>query len=125
MTINSQVNQIAHELSILNLNTFTISRPIILRSFLQYSFEWYASKEKISFNHNNLLGTINSVMNKMFEMKLISREEKGTLKALLANAEIINLLNEVTHNFQTNSLPKTVLIDFYNSIHPLIKNIYK
>ena len=125
MTINSQVNQIAHELSILNLNTFTISGPIILRSFLQYSFVWYASKEKISFNHNNLLGTINSVMNKMFEMKLISREEKGTLKALLANAEIINLLNEVTHNFQTNSLPKTVLIDFYNSIHPLIKNIYK
>lgn len=125
MTINSQVNQIAHELSILNLNTFTISGPIILRSFLQYSFEWYASKEKISFNHNNLLGTINSVMNKMFEMNLISREEKGTLKALLANAEIINLLNEVTHNFQTNALPKTVLIDFYNSVHPLVKNIYK
>lgn len=125
MTLNRQVNQIAHELSILNLNVYIISVPIILRSFLQYSFEWYASSKNISYNHTNLIATITSVMNKMFENNLISHEEKGALKALLKNAEIINLLNEATHNFQAPVVPKTILIDFYNSIHPVVKHIYK
>lgn len=125
MTLNRQVNQIAHELSILNLNVYIISAPIILRSFLQYSFEWYASNEKIKFNHNNLLGLITAVMNKMFENNLISREEKGALKVLLEKAEIINLLNEATHNFKTAVVSKTILIDFYDSIHPVVKHIYK
>lgn len=125
MTSNKQVNQIAHELSILNLNTFMISGPIILRSFLQYSFEWYASSKNIPYKHTNLISTITTVMNKMFENNLISREEKGALKALLNNAEIVNLLNEATHNFQAPVVPKTILIDFYNSIHPIIKHIYK
>lgn len=124
-TSSSQVNQIAHELSMLNLNTFIISGPIILRSFLQYSVEWYAEKEKIQFNHNNLLGTITSVINKMFELGIIKREEKGTLNGMLRNSDVINLLNEVTHNFQASAIPKTILIDFYNSLHPLMKNIYK
>lgn len=124
MTTNRQVNQIAHELSMLNLNTFVISGSIILRSFLQYSFEWYATNNSIPFNHKNLPATIETVMNKMFENQKISREEKSRLKILISKAEILCLLNDVTHNFNSSNISKTIIIDFYDAVHPLIKNIY-
>lgn len=122
---NMNVNQIANELFSLNISAYPISSAIVLRSFLQYSFVWYVNYNNIQINHNNLAGIINKINNDFFVEKKITKEEKIKLKMMLENNNIIILLNDVTHNYQSSLIPQTLLIDLYDSIHPLIKIIYK
>ncbi len=125
-TGNSQVNEIAYELSKLNIECYVICAPILLRSFLQYAFEWYISNNDINSGANSgLQSEIDAVVNDMFLKKEITKEEKGRVKALIKNVNVINLLNDVTHNFESKPFPKSILIDLYDAVHPLIKVIYK
>ena len=44
MTSNEKINRMAYELSSMSMDKYIVSLPILLRSFLQYSFEWYMKK---------------------------------------------------------------------------------
>lgn len=60
----------------------------------------------------------------MFNKKSISKEQKDTIKKLVKKDNIINILNDTVHNYDS-SINRTLLCDFYDSVHPLVKNIYK
>lgn len=126
MTSNQKVNQIAYELSTMSMNKYFVSLPILLRSFLQYSFEWYMKSIMEMNNCSNGLATnIMSVANWMFQKQYITREEKATVKIIIQNTDVINLLNSATHDYSGATISKTILIDIYDAVHPLIKVIYK
>lgn len=121
---NSIVNKIACELFSLKLSVYPISSPIILRSFLQYSFEWYADNNNINIVKSSLPSTIMNVVNKTCEEHLIDRGEKGKIKTMINVNDVTNLLNESTHDYRKSPIPKTILIDLYDTMHPIIKIIY-
>ena len=71
-----------------------------------------------------LSANIMSVANWMFEKNYITREEKATVKVIIQNTDVINLLNSATHDYSGAIISKTILTDLYDAIHPLIKIIY-
>lgn len=126
MTSNEKVNRMAYELSSMSMDKYIVSLPILLRSFLQYSFEWYMKNimDKSSCS-GGLSANIMAVANWMFEKNYITREEKATVKVIIQNTDVINLLNSATHDYNGAIISKTILTDLYDAIHPLIKIIYK
>lgn len=123
-TNNMMVNQIAYELKSLPLKEFPISSAIILRSFLQYSFEWYAEKNGISIGKNNLSSNIMTVVNTSAVKNLINREEKNRIKVMINSNDVINLLNDATHNYRMPPLQSTIISDLYDALHPMIRLIF-
>lgn len=125
MTSNEKVNRMAYELSSMSMDKYIVSLPILLRSFLQYSFEWYMKNIMEKSNcSGGLSANIMSVANWMFEKNYITREEKATVKVIIQNTDVINLLNSATHDYSGAIISKTILSDLYDAIHPLIKIIY-
>ncbi|OUC52500.1 hypothetical protein B7939_00835 [Eggerthia catenaformis] len=124
-TRHKQVDQIACELSRMRLEYFPISIAVVLRSFLQYSFEWYADSKGIGHSHENLTGTINSVNNRLYSDNIITKEEKARIKFFTKNNDIMSLLNETTHNYNPDPISPYILMDFYDAIHPIIKVIFQ
>lgn len=130
-TGNPSIDRVALELSLLKVSNayvkeidgFLISGTLLLRTFLQYCFEWYCDQNNISYS-SGLEDTIKRVSEYMFNQKSISKEQKDIIKTLVKKENIINILNDTVHNYDS-SITRTLLCDFYDSIHPLIKNIYK
>lgn len=123
MIDHPSVNQIAQELFSLKLSVFPLTSSIILRSFLQYSFEWYLDKKE-QRKTEALHSTVMRGVNLMFNEGLIDKNTKSKIKIMIESDNLINLLNETTHDYTKDPTPKTVLIDFYDVIHPVIKLIY-
>jgi len=121
---NDIVDQLKYEVLLLSLNKMVISAPIILRSFLQYSFVWYAEANGISYTSNSLPNQIMEVVNNLFNKGVIDRETKSRVKTMINNNDIINLLNDVTHSYKNGPIPRIILLDFYDSIHPIMKIIF-
>ena len=65
-----------------------------------------------------------NVVNKTCEEHLIDRGEKGKIKTMINVNDVTNLLNESTHDYRKSPIPKTILIDLYDTMHPIIKIIY-
>ncbi len=130
-TGNPSIDRVALELSLLKISNihikeidgFLISGTLLLRTFLQYCFEWYCDQNDISYS-SGLEDTIKKVSEHMFNKKSISKEQKDTIKKLVKKDNIINILNDTVHNYDS-SINRTLLCDFYDSVHPLVKNIYK
>lgn len=130
-TGNPTIDRVALELSLLKISNihvneidgFLISGTLLLRTFLQYSFEWYCNQNSIPLSAG-LEDTIKKASDYMFNQKKITKEQKNIVKNLVKKENIINILNDTVHNYNS-SINRTLLCDFYDSIHPLIKNIYK